>query len=165
MWSSIITQENNFVMPEVVVGAFFLECSISSIVFGRELQWSRSVWATHNTRHQADPTKYTIWIFFHEYSAWLLMLKHGQVIPMISSSLGYRNGFSSQWLYDAKNSFVYAWQAAFHMWKIGVQRFSASVHMKPKLVTVACCLGTLLWVTLEGNTVAWEVWTPTIEFV
>jgi len=33
--------------------------------------------------------------------------------------------------YDAKNSFVYVWQAAFHMWKIGVQRFSASVHMEP----------------------------------
>ena len=61
------------------------------------------------------------------------MLKHGQMVPMISSSLGYRNGsiFHHQWLYDAKNPFVYAWQTAFHMWKIGVQRFSASVHMEP----------------------------------
>ena len=30
MWSSIIIQENNFVMPGVVVGAFFLECSAQS---------------------------------------------------------------------------------------------------------------------------------------
>jgi len=30
-----------------------------------------------------------------------------------------------------KNPFVYAWQAAFHMCKIGVQRFTASVHMEP----------------------------------
>jgi len=36
------------------------------------------VWATHNTRHQADPIKYTTWVFFHEYLAWLSMLKHGQ---------------------------------------------------------------------------------------
>ena len=57
------------------------------------------------------------------------MLKHGQVVPMISSSLGYSGFiFHHQWLYDAKNPFVYAWQAAFHMWKIGVQHFSASVH-------------------------------------
>ena len=57
---------------------------------------------------------------------------NGQVVPMISSSLGYRNEsiFHLQWLYDAKNPFVYASQTAFHMWKIGVQRFSASVHME-----------------------------------
>jgi len=30
MWSSIIMQENNFVMPGVVMGAFFLECSAHS---------------------------------------------------------------------------------------------------------------------------------------
>ena len=47
--------------------------------------------------------------------------------------LGYHGGsiFHHHWLYDAENPFVYAWQAAFHMWKIGVQRFSASVHMRP----------------------------------
>ena len=30
MWSSIIRQENNFVMPGVVMGAFFLECLAQS---------------------------------------------------------------------------------------------------------------------------------------
>jgi len=30
MWSSIIMQENNFVMPGVVMSAFFLECSAQS---------------------------------------------------------------------------------------------------------------------------------------
>jgi len=47
--------------------------------------------------------------FFHKYSAWLSMLKHDQVIPMISSSLGYwlsKSIFHYQWLYDAKNPFV-----------------------------------------------------------
>ena len=36
------------------------------------------------------------------------MLKHGQVIPMISSSLGYRSGFNfhHQWIYDATLSFM-----------------------------------------------------------
>ena len=54
-------------------------------------------------------------------------------VPMISSSLGYHNGsiFHHQWLYNARNHFIYAWQAAFHMWKIGVQCSSASVHMEP----------------------------------
>ena len=60
------------------------------------------------------------------------MLKHGQVVPTISSFLGYNSEsiFHQKWLHGAKNPFVYAWQAAFHMWKIDVQRFSASVHME-----------------------------------
>ena len=52
----------------------------------------------------------------------------------MAPSMGYHSGsiFHHQWLYDPKNPFVYAWQAAFHKksWKIGVQRFLASVHMK-----------------------------------
>ena len=58
-------------MPRVVVGAFFLECSVQShqLCSVESPSNGRSVWATHNTRHQADPTKYTTWVFFHEYSA------------------------------------------------------------------------------------------------
>ena len=52
-------------------------------------------WATHNTRHQADPTKYTTWVFFPWIFA--LLLKHGQVVSMFSSSLGYRSGSIFQW--------------------------------------------------------------------
>ena len=33
--------------------------------------------------------------------------------------------------YTMQKILFYAWQAAFHMWELGVQRFSASVHMEP----------------------------------
>ena len=86
MWSSIIMQENNFVMPGVVVGAFFLECLAQSHqLCSVESPSNGLVRFEQLIRHQADPTKYTTWVFFHEYSAWLSMLKHGQVVPMISS--------------------------------------------------------------------------------
>ena len=100
MWSSIIMQKNNFVMSGVV-GAFFLECSAQSYqlcsVESKVFLVRFEQLIIHDTKH---PTKYTTWVFFHEYSAWLSMLKHGQVIPMI---LGYRSGsIFHQWLYDAK---------------------------------------------------------------
>ena len=85
--------------------------------------------SNNNTQHQTIPQ---IHMSFFPWIFGLSLLKHGQVLPMISSSLGYRSGsiFHHQWLYDQKyeqkNPFVYAWQAAFHMWKIGVQRFSVS---------------------------------------
>jgi len=120
-------------MPRIV-GAFFLECSAQSHQLCSVESLSNGLVRFEQLIiHQADPTKYTTWVFFHEYSAWLSILKHGQVVPMISTSLGDRSGsiFHHQWLYDAKNSFIYASQAAFHMWQIGVQHFSASVHMEP----------------------------------
>ena len=79
-----------------------------------------------------------------------------------SSSLSYRSGsiFHHQSLYDAKNPFVYTWQAAFHMWKIGVQRFSASYGTQfPcfwinefKRYEVVC------WVTSNVNASSFCVW-------
>jgi len=54
-------------MPGVVVGAFFLECSTQSHQLCSVESPSNGLvrfWATHNTRHQADPTKYTTWVFF-----------------------------------------------------------------------------------------------------
>ena len=64
------------------------------------------------------------------------MFKHGQVVSMIPSFLVYHSEsiFQHQWLHGAENPFVYAWQAAFHISKIGVQRFLASVHMEPNFL-------------------------------
>ena len=126
-----------FVMPGVVVGAFFLECSDQSHQLCSVESPSNGLvrfeqLIIHNTKLIPSNTQHE----FFSMNIWLSMLKHGQV-PTISSSLGYRSGsiFHHQWLYDAKNPFVYAWQAAFHMWKIGSQRFSASVHMESNSLT------------------------------
>ena len=119
-------------MPGIVVGAFFLECSAQSHQLCSVESPSNGLvrfeqLIIHDTK--LIPSNTQVWVFFHEYSAWLSMLKHDQMVSMISSSLGYRNGSIFHQWYDAKNPFVYAWQAA--LWKIGVQRFSASVHMEP----------------------------------
>lgn len=76
--------------------------------------------------------------FFHEYAAWLSMLNHVYVVPVNYSCLGYRSGsiFRHQWLYDARISLNYVWQAAFHMCKIDKQRVSASVHMKSNVLAI-----------------------------
>ena len=80
-------------MPGVIVGAFFLECSAQSHqLCSVESPSNDLVRFEQLIIHQADPTKYTTWVFFHEYSAWLSMLKYGQLVPMISSSLSYRSG-------------------------------------------------------------------------
>ena len=64
------------------------------------------------------------------------MLNYGQVVPMISSILGHHSEsiFYHQRLYGAENPFFYAWQAAFHIWKINFQRILASVHMEPNFL-------------------------------
>ena len=119
-------------MPGVVVDAFFLECSAqlcsvespsNGLIRFEQLIIHDTKLIPPNTQHEFFPMNIRLGC----------RLKHGQIVPMISSSLGYRSGsiFHHQWLYDAKNPFIYAWQAAFHMWKIGVQRFSALIHMEP----------------------------------
>ena len=90
--------------------------------------------AKFRNRHEFFPIKSNISFFPWIFGLAVGALKHGQVVPMISSSLGYRSGsiFHHQWNhYTMQKTFVYAWQAVFHMWKIGIQRFSASVHMEP----------------------------------
>lgn len=53
---------------------------------------------------------------------------------MIFWSYGSESIFHQQWLYNAKNTFFYAWQASFHTCKIGVQHTSASVHMRSNFI-------------------------------
>lgn len=53
---------------------------------------------------------------------------------MIFWSYGSESIFHQQWLYNAKNTFFYAWQATFHTCKIGVQHTSASVHMRSNFI-------------------------------
>ena len=66
MWSSIIMQENNFVMPGVVMGAFFLECSAQSHQLCSVKSPSNSLVRFEQLIiHQADPTKYTTWVFLN----------------------------------------------------------------------------------------------------
>ena len=114
-------------MPGVVVGAFFFEysaqshqlCSVESPSNGL-VRFEQLI--IHDTKLISPNT--------HEFFSMNIRLGYRcwSMVPMISFSLSYRSGsiFHHQWLYDAKNSFVYAWQTAFHMWKISVQRFSAS---------------------------------------
>jgi len=85
-------QENNFVMPGVM-GAFFLKCSAQShqlcsigslsqpglVRFEQLIIHAKLI--PSNTQHE-----------FFSLNFWLSMLKHGQMVPMISSSLGYRSG-------------------------------------------------------------------------
>jgi len=63
MWSSIIVQENNFVMPGVVVSAFFLECSAQSQLCLVESSSNGFVRFEQLIIHQADLTKYTMSLF------------------------------------------------------------------------------------------------------
>ena len=89
-------------MPGVVVGAFFLECSAQSYQLCSVESPSNDLvrfeqLIIHDTKLIPSNTCF----FFHEYSAWLSMLKHGQEVP---SSLDYRSGsiFHHQWLWCKK---------------------------------------------------------------
>jgi len=120
-------QENNFVMPGVVVGAFFLECSTQSHQLCSIESPSNDLvrfeqLIIHDTKLISPNTQ---WVFFHKYSAWLSMLKHGQIVPMISSSLGYRSGsiFHHQWLYDKKPFRLCLVSSISHVKKFNVSRF------------------------------------------
>ena len=71
MWLSIIMQENNFVMPGVIVGVFFLECSAQShqlcSVESPNNGLVRFRLSTHNTTpswsHQIHNMSFFPWIF------------------------------------------------------------------------------------------------------
>ena len=131
MWSSIIMQENNFVMPGV--GAFFLECSTQShqlcsiespsndLVRFEQLIIHNTKLIPPNTQHEFFSMNIRLdcrcWSIAR-WSPWFPLL---WVIVVDSFFI---SDYTMQ-----KNPFVYIWQAAFHMWKVGVQHFSASVHM------------------------------------
>ena len=114
MWSSIIMQENNSVMPGVVMGAFFLECSAQSHQLCSVESPSNGLvrfeqLIIHDTKLIPPNTQ-------HEFFSMNIRLscrcwsRPGD--PHDFLFFGWIVGgsiFHHQWLCDAKNLFVYAW--------------------------------------------------------
>lgn len=76
-------------------------------MFDKEFDyWFPSVWTTHYTRHQTNPTIYTTWVCLT--ICFLSMAKW----PHDFLFFGLWNGsiFDHQWLFDANNSFIYPLQ-------------------------------------------------------
>ena len=118
-------------MSEVVVGAFFLECSAQSYQLCSVENPSNGLvrfeqFIIHDTKLIPPNTQ-------HEFFSMNIRLgcRCWSMVPMISSSLGYRNGsiYHHQWLYDAKPFRLCLASSISHV-KNRRLTFSASVHME-----------------------------------